>query len=710
MFIFAYTFLIFYYGNERTIVHKYLKFQNTMSDKKKYNILIVDDRPENLLTLEGILESPEMNIIKANSGNEALGLLLEHDVALVLMDVQMPGMDGFETAQIMRSSERTKHIPIIFVTAISKQRQHIFKGYESGAVDYLYKPLDLEILKSKINAYLELFKHKEELQKTTEKLQRTVEELHAAKMMAEEATRAKSAFLASMSHEIRTPLNGIIGMADLGLMDEDLTPMQRERLEDIKNSGYTLLEIINDILDISKIEAEKLDLEEVEFSIRDVIEKVFKIISVHAQQKDIELIVDMSPDIPDVIIGDPLRLRQILTNLLSNAVKFTDKGVVKLVVEMKDFVEEQVRIFFAVEDTGIGIPKDEIPKLFEKYTQANSDTTRKHGGTGLGLNIAQMLVKLMGGKIEVESQPGKGSKFFFSLNMITGDQKSDLKKIDLKKPASEFKVLVADDLEEPRNIMLKLFDFWNINAVAVSGIDELIGKLEKENYDIMFIDFSLNNLPVNNIIEKIKKVKKESLDNIVFLTHVKASVELDKIRKQANFGFMMKPVLQNTLRNLLESDSLQGFHEDAQIAGTPKKKQGKETKTGKSKAGNGKQILVAEDQIINRKIVMQLLAKKGYDAKAVENGKLALQAVQENPEAYSLILMDVQMPEMDAFEATEKIREFEKEKGLHIPIIAMTAHAMKGDKEKCLAAGMDYYISKPVNPNILYQMIEEHIN
>ncbi len=710
MFIFAYTFLIFYYGNERTIVHKYLKFQNTMSDKKKYNILIVDDRPENLLTLEGILESPEMNIIKANSGNEALGLLLEHDVALVLMDVQMPGMDGFETAQIMRSSERTKHIPIIFVTAISKQRQHIFKGYESGAVDYLYKPLDLEILKSKINAYLELFKHKEELQKTTEKLQRTVEELHAAKMMAEEATRAKSAFLASMSHEIRTPLNGIIGMADLGLMDEDLTPMQRERLEDIKNSGYTLLEIINDILDISKIEAEKLDLEEVEFSIRDVIEKVFKIISVHAQQKDIELIVDMSPDIPDVIIGDPLRLRQILTNLLSNAVKFTDKGVVKLVVEMKDFVEEQVRIFFAVEDTGIGIPKDEIPKLFEKYTQANSNTTRKHGGTGLGLNIAQMLVKLMGGKIEVESQPGKGSKFFFSLNMITGDQKSDLKKIDLKKPASEFKVLVADDLEEPRNIMLKLFDFWNINAVAVSGIDELIGKLEKENYDIMFIDFSLNNLPVNNIIEKIKKVKKESLDNIVFLTHVKASVELDKIRKQANFGFMMKPVLQNTLRNLLESDSLQGFHEDAQIAGTPKKKQGKETKTGKSKAGNGKQILVAEDQIINRKIVMQLLAKKGYDAKAVENGKLALQAVQENPEAYSLILMDVQMPEMDGFEATEKIREFEKEKGLHIPIIAMTAHAMKGDKEKCLAAGMDYYISKPVNPNILYQMIEEHIN
>jgi CheY-like chemotaxis protein len=258
--------------------------------------------------------------------------------------------------------------------------------------------------------------------------------------------------------------------------------------------------------------------------------------------------------------------------------------------------------------------------------------------------------------------------------------------------------------------MLKLFDFWNIKAKAVSTVDEVTDSIKKEDFDILFIDFSLNDLPVSQIIDKIKKVKKEALDKIVFLTHVKASVELDKIRKQGHFGFMMKPVLQNTLRNLLESDTLQGFHEDAQIGKTKEKKRKKDTKEEKSKGEDGKQILVAEDQIINRKIVMQLLEKKGYNAKAVENGKLALEAVKENPDAYSLILMDVQMPEMDGFEATEKIREFEKEKGIHIPIIAMTAHAMKGDKEKCLAAGMDYYISKPVNPNILYQMIEEHIN
>ncbi|MDP3461230.1 MAG: response regulator, partial [Bacteroidales bacterium] len=358
-----------------------------MVDKIKFNVLIVDDRPENLLSLEGILESEDLNIIKANSGNEALSIMLENDISLVLMDVQMPGMDGFEVAEIMRSSEKTKFIPIIFVTAISKQRQHIFRGYETGAVDYLYKPLDLEILQSKIKAFIEFFQHKNALEETTRKLAKTINELNSAKKIAEEATTAKSSFLATMSHEIRTPLNGIIGMAELGLMDDEINTIQKERLLDIKTSGESLLEIINEILDISKIEAERLELEEIEFSIREVIQKIVNLLSIKIFQEKLEFICEISPDLPDILIGDPLRLRQILINLLSNAIKFTEEGVVSLYVRMLDHIEEQVSIEFSVEDTGIGIPKEKIGRLFESYTQVDTSTTRTHGGTGLGLTI-----------------------------------------------------------------------------------------------------------------------------------------------------------------------------------------------------------------------------------------------------------------------------------------------------------------------------------
>ncbi len=496
--------------------------------EKKYNILLVDDRPENLLTLEGILDSPEFNLVKASSGNEALGLLLEYNFAIALIDVQMPGMDGFETAEIMRSSERTKHIPIIFITAINKQRRHIFQGYESGAVDYLYKPLDLEILKSKISAFIEFFKYREALEETTLKLQNTIEQLNQAKNEAEEANQAKSAFLASMSHEIRSPLNGIIGIAELGLLDKSIDPMHAERYLDIKTSGQNLLEIINGILDISKIEAGKLELEEIEFSLRDIIEKVFKIARVHVKDKEVELVVDLDPGIPDIIIGDPLRLRQVLTNILSNAAKFTEKGHIKLKVEALDLVEEQLRLQFSGEETGIGIPKEKQKSLFQQYVQVDSSVARQHGGTGLGLNIARKLVSLMGGDITLESEENKGSKFGFALNLITGEQVVDYQKIALAKKFKNKKVLLADDYKDCRAGFMKLMDFWGIDVRLAGTLEEACQLAKNEDFDILFIDFTIENKEPEEIISRLSDSDMKS--EVVFLTSSQSSIKIDRIK------------------------------------------------------------------------------------------------------------------------------------------------------------------------------------
>lgn len=676
-----------------------------MNSNENYKILIVDDRPENLLTLEGILESSELTIIKASSGNEALGLLLEHRFALVLMDVQMPGMDGFETAEIMRSNEKTKHIPIIFVTAISKQRRHIFKGYETGAVDYLYKPLDLEILKSKIKAFIDFFKHREALEQATLKLSQSVKELEKANKEAEEATNAKSKFLASMSHEIRTPLNGIIGMADLGLMDEELSELQMERLNDIKNSGQSLLEIINDILDLSKIEAEKLELEEIELSLRGVIEKIFNTINISAHKSGNELVCNIDPDIPDTIIGDPLRLRQILLNLLNNSIKFTSNGTITLNIKKVDLIEEQIRLKFEVIDSGSGIAPDVVNHLFDSYAQASVDTTRKHGGTGLGLNISQKLVKKMGGNIKVKSQEGEGSNFYFSLNLITGETKETESEISLQKPNSDYNLLIIENNSETADSIKMQLDYWGIKSQYANNIEDSIQLLKESDYDLLLINFDLRNISGDKTVERLQKELPKKEFKIVFLTPFKSKIEVDKLKKTEMFSFMSKPVIQNKLKHILEIElgNKKVINKDK---ATKSKVKVEDSKNLKSESIN---ILIAEDQIINMKIISQLLSRKGFNFTKAENGLEALNAYKKESEKFSMVLMDVQMPQMDGLEATAEIRKIEDGSDMHIPIVAMTAHAMKGDKEKFINAGMDDYLSKPVNPQALYSTIEKYL-
>lgn len=667
--------------------------------KYKYNILIVDDRPENLLTMENMLESEELNIVKASSGKEALSLMLDYNFALVLLDVQMPVMDGFEVAELMRSNDKTKHIPIIFITAISTERKHIFKGYQTGAVDYLYKPLDLEVLRSKIQSFIEFFKHKQELQDTTQKLEKTIQELHKAKKVAEDATKAKSSFLANMSHEIRTPLHGIIGMADLMLQDE-LSELQRERLIDLRNSGESLLEIINEILDISKIEAEKLELEEANFNIRDLLEKVVRLLSVKTLKTDIELVASLTPDAPNTLVGDPTRLRQVLINLLGNAIKFTKEGEIGVHIVKEDEDDEKITLRFDIVDTGKGIPKEKQKKLFESYEQADKSTAREFGGTGLGLPISKKIVNLMGGDLQVESEEGKGSRFYFSVTFPKAEKQEPICEMGEGIKPSDLKMLVIDDNETSRSIIKSYLDFWDIKSHLVANIQTAKKKLKDNQYDVIFIDTVM---PDIESTEDLKKFYNESLSksgaHVVIMPPSKSAVNLSIYADMGLDKHIYKPVLQKDLKDVLASIFVEGSSDE--------KSQAEEEEKGKeeTKASNLR-ILLAEDQKINRKIVSGLLAKYNWEIVEAVNGEEALNAVKNG--SFDIVLMDVQMPKMDGYEATRKIREHEKETGKHIPIIAMTAHAMKGDKEKCLAAGMDQYLAKPLDTNEVVKTIREY--
>lgn len=653
-------------------------------NRELFKILLVDDRQENLMTLEHILDSPDLVLLKAMSGNDALALLLEHDIALVLMDVQMPGMDGFEVAEIMRSRERTRSIPIIFITAISKERKHIFRGYDAGAVDYLYKPLDIEILRSKIRAYIELFKHRHALQLTTIQLSQTVKELEHARQIAEEATQAKSIFLATMSHEIRTPLNGIIGMAEL-MLTEELSQDQEIRAKAVKESGESLLEIINDILDLSKIEAGRLELENISFDLGEVCRKTLNIIKIKTKEKNLALHVAFSPALPEKISGDPVRIRQILMNLLSNAVKFTPQGSISLKVELIPSATRQ-NLLFTIADTGIGIEADKVEQLFDTYRQAEKSTTRKFGGTGLGLFITRKLVQLLEGTLRLESEPGKGTTFFVEIPLAC---QSNEPFHSMPSISSVFFLGKAEDEISVKNY----FDYWNIPVATIQPDQPDQSHLKPM---VLIIDAELpgagdywSRLPAN--------ITTDITSRTVFLLadEIKQARNLANLLGINHFNYLEKPFIGHELfKQLTGVATHSSFHltEPPILAPTEKRRL---------------RILLAEDQEINRRIAITMLEKIGHHVEPAENGIIAVDKFIESH--YDLILMDVQMPESDGYEATQRIREIEKATGNHIPIIAMTAHAMMGDREKSLNSGMDAHITKPFKMAELYKTIDELI-
>ncbi len=526
------------------------------------------------------------------------------------------------------------------------------------------------------------------------KIEERTHDLILAKEAAEAASRAKSEFLANMSHDIRTPMTGVIGMTQLALQTE-LSEEQRDYLETIDLSANRLIQVINDILDFSKIEAQKLDITSSDFNLRETIEDTTQELAVRAHEKKLELVCHIEEDVPEFLIGDAFRLQQILTNLLGNSIKFTDSGQIFLNVQLKGEYDGAVEILFSVSDKGIGIPEDHQQKIFDAFSQVDSSMARKFGGTGLGLSISSRLVHLMGGRIWLESTPNVGSTFFFT---ILCQKQSGEKAIPQASPAflAGKSVLVVDDNPINQKILLQKLAQLAMQAQAVSGGAEALRVLQehlddKSPFALAIIDIQMPEMDGFTLIEKIRLHPDLTQLPVIVLTSAGLPEDKERSKSLGVHAYLLKPCRQKDLLKSISTIFVQP------------EPTGPSTEKPRAEMKEKLHILLAEDNLVNQKVAQKLLEKEGHSVVIANNGREAVE--KYGAEHFDLILMDVQMPEMDGFEATAAIRAQEQGTVRHIPIIALTAHAMKGYSEKCLAAGMDGYVSKPFTIKTLVERL-----